>query len=52
MVNGKKTLEIDDYCRKFKITEKTARRDFKKMISIGYVEKVGSTKGAFFKAAL
>lgn len=52
MVNEKKTLEIDDYCRKFKVTEKTARRDFKKMISIGYVEKVGSTKGAFFKASL
>ncbi len=52
MVNEKKKFEIDNYCNKFKVTEKTARRDFKKMISVGYVEKVGSTKGAFFKASL
>ncbi len=52
MINEKKALEIDDYCKKFKVTEKTARRDFKKMIAIGYVEKIGSTKGAYFKAKL
>ena len=52
MVNEKQTLEIADYCKKFDVTEKTARRDLKKMISIGYVEKIGATKGAFFKAVL
>jgi len=52
MVNEKQTLEIVDYCKKFDVTEKTARRDLKKMISIGYVEKIGATKGAFFKAVL
>ncbi|MBN1353779.1 MAG: DUF4062 domain-containing protein [Candidatus Omnitrophica bacterium] len=52
MVNERQTLEIADYCKKFDVTEKTARRDLKKMISIGYVEKVGATKGAFFKAVL
>jgi len=50
MVNEKKTMEIVVYCDHFQVNEKTARRDLKKLIDIGLVEKIGSTKGAFFKA--
>ena len=50
MVNEKKTMEIIDYCKQLKVNEKTARRDFKKLIEAGFIEKIGATKGAFFKA--
>ena len=50
MVNDKKTMEILVYCERFQVNEKTARRDLKKLIGTGLVEKIGSTKGAFFKA--
>ena len=50
MVNDKKTMEILVYCEHFQVNEKTARRDLKKLIDTGLVEKIGSTKGAFFKA--
>jgi len=52
MVNEKKTFDVGIYCREFKVNEKTARRDFKKMISVSVVEKIGSTKGSFFKAKI
>lgn len=50
MINEKKTIEIADYCKLFKVNEKTARRDFKKLIGVGFISKIGATKGAFFKA--
>jgi ATP-dependent DNA helicase RecG len=50
MVNDKKTMEILVYCERFQVNEKTARRDLKELINTGLVEKIGSTKGAFFKA--
>jgi len=50
MVNEKITMEINDYCKQFSVNEKTTRRDLKKLIGIGFVEKIGATKGAFFKA--
>lgn len=50
MINEKKTMEIIAYCERFHVNEKTARRDFKKLVETGFVQKVGSTKGAFFKA--
>ena len=49
MVNEKKTMEIVDYRKLFKVNEKTARRDFKKLIDIGFIKKIGATKRAFFK---
>jgi len=49
-VNEEKTLTITQYSQKFFVNEKTARRDFKKLISLGLVEKIGSTKKAYFKA--
>lgn len=49
MINKNETMEIGTYCKKFKVNEKTARRDFKKMLLIGYIEKIGATKGAFFR---
>lgn len=49
MINKNETMEIGTYCKKFKVNEKTARRDFKKMLLIGYIEKIGATKGSFFR---
>ncbi len=49
MVNEKKTMGIIDYCKLFKVNEKTARRDFKKLIGFGFIKKIGATKGAFFR---
>ncbi len=49
MVNEGKTFTINEYYKKFNTNEKTARRDFKKLISLGFVEKIGSTKKAYFK---
>lgn len=50
MVNDKQAMEIVVYCKHFHVNEKTARRDFKQLIETGLVQKIGSTKGAFFKA--
>lgn len=50
MVNDGKTFAINEYYQKFNTNEKTARRDFRKLISLGFVEKMGSTKKAYFKA--
>lgn len=50
MVNEGKRFTIEEYHKSFEVNEKTARRDFQKLIKIGFVEKVGATKKAFFKA--
>jgi len=50
MVNEGKKFTINDYCRTLNVNEKTARRDFKKLISVDFVEKIGVTKNAYFKA--
>lgn len=50
MVNERKNLTISDYCKILHVNEKTARRDFKKLVIFGFVEKVGVTKNAYFKA--
>ena len=50
MVNDKQAMEIVVYRKHFHVNEKTARRDFKKLIETKLVQKIGSTKGAFFKA--
>jgi len=47
MVNERKTFTINEYYQKFNTSEKTARRDFKKLISLGFVEKIGSTNEPF-----
>jgi len=52
MVNKNKNFDISEYYKKFKINEKTARRDLKKLVELEFVEKVGSTKKAFFRAKL
>ena len=49
-VNEEKPLTITEYSQKFGVNEKTARRDFKKLISLEFVEKIASTKKAYFKA--
>ena len=50
MVNEGKEFTISNYCEILHVNEKTARRDFKKLINVGFVEKVGVTKNAYFKA--
>jgi len=50
MLNEKRTLTIGQYIKTFKITDKTARTDLKELESKGFVEKIGETKGAFFRA--
>ncbi len=50
MVNENKSMGIMEYSNRFNVNEKTTRRDLKEMISLGLVEKVGSTKKVFFKA--
>lgn len=50
MVNEGKKITIEEYYKSFDINEKTARRDLKVLIKVGFVEKVGTTKKAFFKA--
>jgi len=34
----------------YKINERTARRDLKELIATGFINKIGSTKGAYFQA--
>lgn len=50
MLNEKRTFTIWEYIRTFKITDKTARTDLKELESKDFVEKIGETKGAFFRA--
>lgn len=50
MLNEKRTFTIRQYIKTFKITDKTARTDLKELESKDFVEKIGETKGAFFRA--
>ena len=50
MVNKNMRTTIREYSKVFKISEKTAKRDMKKLLGTGYVKKVGFKKGAYFEA--
>lgn len=50
MVNGNKKFTIKEYANIFKISKKTAKRDMKKLVETGYVNKKGVKKGAYFEA--
>lgn len=51
MVNNKERMTIKRYVGLFKeISEKTAKRDIKKLVSNGLIRKVGFKKGAYFEA--
>ena len=50
MVNEKKTITIYEYSNKFKVNEKTARRDLKRLVELDFARKVGATKNAYFKS--
>ncbi len=50
MLNERRTFTIKQYIKTFKITDKTARTDLKELESKAFVEKIGETKGAFFRA--
>ena len=51
MLNEKRRLTIKEHASIFKVSEKTSKRDMKKLVKIGYVRKVGVKKGAYFKTA-
>ncbi|MEA3255186.1 MAG: helix-turn-helix domain-containing protein [Candidatus Altiarchaeota archaeon] len=50
MINERKTFTIKGYAECFDVNERTARRDLKKLGELGFVEKIGETKGAYFQA--
>ncbi len=51
MVNENQKITIKKYVEFFKnISDKTAIRDMKKLIEMGFVKKVGYKKGAYFEA--
>jgi ATP-dependent DNA helicase RecG len=50
MVNEKKKMTIREYKEQFRISEKTAKRDMKKLVNFGLVVKRGVKKGAYFEA--
>ena len=51
MVNEKVKMTIREYKEKFRISEKTAKRDIKKLVDFGLVVKRGVKKGAYFEAS-
>jgi len=50
MVNNGAKITIREYRQKFGISEKTAQRDLRAMVSLGLVVKRGVKKGAYFEA--
>ncbi len=50
MVNEKKIFTVREYMQNFKVTDKTARTDLKELVTKNFIEKVGGTKGAYFRA--
>ena len=50
MVNENLRFTIGQYIKDFKVTDKTARVDLKELLRMGFIEKLGTTKGAYFKA--
>lgn len=50
MVNEKRNLSIGQYIERFKVTDKTARADLKELTLKNFIEKIGKTKGAYFRA--
>lgn len=50
VVNKKQNITIQKYADMFNISDKTAKRDIKKLVEVEMIEKVGFKKGAYFKA--
>lgn len=50
MLNEGKKMTIKVYTNLFNISDKTAKRDMKKLVKTGFVAKIGYKKGAYFKA--
>ncbi len=50
IINERKTFTIKEYVGCFDVNDRTARRDLKKLIEFGFIEKLGKTKGAYFQA--
>jgi len=50
MVNEGKKITIKLHTSLFNISDKTAKRDMKKLLKTGFVVKIGYKKGAYFKA--
>lgn len=50
MVNKQEKLTVKKYAGQFKVSDKTAIRDFKVLINTGFVAKVGAKKGSYYVA--
>ena len=50
MVNKQEKLTVKKYVEQFKVSDKTAIRDFKGLINTGFVVKVGVKKGSYYEA--
>lgn len=50
MVNERRKFTIKEYVNVFKVSDKTGKRDMKKLINLGLVLKRGFKKGAYFEA--
>jgi len=51
MVNEDEKMTIRKYVNIFDVSDKTAKRDMKKLIKTGFAVKIGYKKGAYFEAA-
>ncbi|MCK4357598.1 MAG: DUF4062 domain-containing protein [Candidatus Cloacimonetes bacterium] len=50
MVNEDEKITIRKYANFFNVSDKTVKRDLKKLVETGFVVKVGYKKGAYFEA--
>ena len=50
MVNKQEKLTVKKYAEHFKVSDKTAIRNFKELINTGFVVKVGVKKGYWYEA--
>jgi predicted HTH transcriptional regulator len=51
MVNKRKKMTIKEHADLFKVSEKTAKRDMRKLVELKMAAKKGVKKGAYFEAA-
>jgi ATP-dependent DNA helicase RecG len=51
MLNEKEKMTVRKYTEFYKVSDKTAKRDFKKLIELKFIIKRGVKKGAYFEAS-
>jgi len=50
MINQKEKITVRRYAESFNVSEKTAKRDLKKLMELKLIRKKGVKKGAYFEA--